>query len=294
VEASFSEAMNASTIDNTTFTLSNPNGTQVSATVSYSTTADKATLEPTEALQAGTTYAATVKGGTDGVKDLAGIPLATDKVWSFTTACTLTGTSSADTLTGTSGDDVICAGAGNDTVKGLEGNDILKGEGGADQLYGGAGDDTLDGGIGTDTANFSDALAAISASLLDNTATGEEGSDTLVGMENLVGSNYNDTLSGSGTNNTLNGGSGTDVLSGQDGADNLTGGPANDTLNGGTGNDSVVGSGGGDNLFGDEDDDTLNSKDNVSGNDTLDGGLHVNGDSCTTDATENSISNCEQ
>lgn len=33
-----------------------------------------------------TTYTATLKGGTDGVKDVAGNPLATDKVWSFTTA----------------------------------------------------------------------------------------------------------------------------------------------------------------------------------------------------------------
>ena len=292
-EASFSETMDASTINNTTFTLSEPNGTLVAATVSYSTTTNKATLNPTEALQAGTNYTAEIKGGTNGVKDLAGNPLTTDEVWSFTTttevACTLTGTSSADTLTGTSGDDVICGGGGPDTIKGLEGNDVLKGEGGGDKLYGGAGEDTFDGGIGTDTADFSGASIAISASLVDNTTTGE-GSDTLVSMENLVGSNFNDTLTGSGANNTLNGASGADVLSGQDGADKLTGGGGNDTLHGEPGNDSVVGSGGADNLFGDEDDDTLNSKDNVNGNDRLDGGAGT--DACTTDVTEASIVSC--
>ena len=291
--ASFSEAMNASTTNNTTFTLSKPDTTLVAATVSYNTTSNEATLDPTQALQAGTTYTARIKGGTDGVKDLAGNPLAADRVWSFTTtsdvACTQTGTSSADTLTGTSGDDVICGGGGPDTIRAVEGNDVLKGEGGGDKLYGGPGQDTLDGGIGTDTADFSGASVAVGASLVENTATGE-GSDTLVSIENLVGSNYNDTLDGSGAGNSLNGATGIDVLSGQGGADKLTGGGGADTLHGDSGNDSVVGSGGADDLFGDEDDDTLNSKDNVNGNDRLDGGTGT--DACTTDVTEISIVSC--
>ena len=293
-EASFSEAMDANAINGTTFALSEPDGTPVASTVSYSTTTNRAALDPAEALLLATTYTATIKGGTDGVKDLVGNPLATDKVWSFTTttevACTLTGTStSAETITGTPGDDVICGGGGNDTIKGLEGNDVLKGEGGADQLYGGAGNDALDGGIGTDGANFSGASAAVSASLVENVATGE-GSDTLAGIENLTGSNYNDTLTGSGANNTLNGTNGADTLSGQDAADKLTGGAGNDALHGQAGNDSVVGSGGADDLFGDEDDDTLNAKDNVNGNDRLDGGTGT--DVCTPDRTEASIVSC--
>jgi len=291
--ADFSEAMDASTTNNTTFTLSKPDATLVTATVSYNTTTNEVTLNPTEALQAGTTYTATIKGGAGGVKDLAGNPLAADRVWSFATtteaACTQTGTSSADTLTGTAGDDVICGGAGPDTIKSMEGNDVLKGEGGGDKLYGGAGEDTVDGGIGADTADFSGALVAVEASLVENTATGE-GSDTLLGVENLVGSNFNDMLTGSVTNNSLSGANGVDVLSGQDGADKLTGGGGNDTLHGEAGSDSVVGSGGADNLFGESDDDTLNSKDNVNGNDRLDGGAGT--DACTTDGTEASITSC--
>jgi hypothetical protein len=65
-------------------------------------------------------------------------------------------------------------------------------------------------------------------------------------------------------------------------------------MQGGSGNDSVVGNGGPDSLSGEDGDDTLNSKDNnVSGNDSLDGGPHVNGDTCTTDAKEKAIVNCE-
>ena len=46
------------------------------------------TLNPTADLAASTLYTATIKGGAAGVKDLAGNPLAADKVWTFTTAAT--------------------------------------------------------------------------------------------------------------------------------------------------------------------------------------------------------------
>jgi N-acetylglucosamine-6-sulfatase len=200
--------------------------------------------------------------------------------------CTIIGTTSGETLTGTSSADVICAGGGNDTIKGLGGNDALKGEGGSDQLYGGTGNDTLDGGLSTDTANFSGSLTPISASLATNIATGE-GSDTLVGIEHLSGSKYNDTLSGSGANNTLKGNGGADTLNGLDGVDTLDGGGGNDTEHGGMGNDLVVGGSEADNLYGDDGDDTVNSQDGVSGNDSLDGGPGT--DTKVTDSTEKSI-----
>ena len=206
-------------------------------------------------------------------------------------SCTMSGTTANDTISGTSGDDVICGGKGNDTIKGLGGDDVLKGEGGADKLYGGGGADTLDGGNdaanSNDYANYSGSPTAVTASLADGAATGE-GSDTLVGIESLAGSKYNDALTGSDVNNTLNGGSGADDLTGLGGTDKLTGGGGGDTERGGSGNDSVVGSGGADMLYGDDGDDTVNSKDGTSGNDSLDGGTHVNGDTAITDATEKS------
>jgi hypothetical protein len=88
VEATFSEAMDASTITDATFTLTLEGGsdaTPVAAAVTYDPTTNKATLNPNMELQAGKTYTATLKGGSAGVKDLAGNPLAADKVWSFTT-----------------------------------------------------------------------------------------------------------------------------------------------------------------------------------------------------------------
>ena len=188
------------------------------------------------------------------------------------TACTLSGSSAAETLTGTSGADVICGLGGNDILKGLGGNDTLRGAGGNDTLQGGVGNDTLDGGTGTDTASYSASLTGVIASLATNTATGE-GSDTFLGVENLLGSSKVDTLTGSATNNKL------------------TGGGGNDTERGGSGNDQVIGSGGADSLYGQHGDDTVNSKDGVSGNDTLSGGTGT--DTKITDATERSIVSCE-
>ncbi|WP_169923984.1 Ig-like domain-containing protein [Sulfurifustis variabilis] len=56
----------------------------VTGTVSLN--GNTATFRPATALTGGTGYTATVSGGAAGVKDLAGNPLASDRVWSFTTA----------------------------------------------------------------------------------------------------------------------------------------------------------------------------------------------------------------
>jgi Tol biopolymer transport system component len=208
--------------------------------------------------------------------------------WGVATGCTITGTSADDVLTGTSGPDTICGGGGKDIIKGLEGNDTIKGEAGADRLYGGAGNDALEGGLGSDTVNFSTSGAAVSVSLSANTATGD-GSDTLGGIENIVGSPGSDTLRGDAGNNRLDGGLGVDEIWAEDGADRLSGGGGRDTQRGGLGDDSVIGGAGADNLLGEGGDDIVNSRDSVAGNDSLDGGLHISGDTAITDATERSI-----
>jgi hypothetical protein len=84
VTATFSEAMLASTISSSTFTLSGMSGAVV-ATLGYNATSRVATLRPSAALVGSTTYTATVKGGGSGVKDAAGNALAVDRTWSFTT-----------------------------------------------------------------------------------------------------------------------------------------------------------------------------------------------------------------
>ncbi len=83
ITATFSEAMNASTISASTFAVSGPGVTPVVGTVSYNSSTYIATFTPTSALAASTAYAATI---TTGSKDVAGNALANNRVWNFTTA----------------------------------------------------------------------------------------------------------------------------------------------------------------------------------------------------------------
>ncbi|TFF41604.1 retention module-containing protein [Pseudomonas sp. RIT623] len=156
-----------------------------------------------------------------------------------------------NTLTGTGGDDVLLAGAGDTTLNGGAGNDVLvagagnnslHGGDGDDLLIGGPGNDLLDGGAGNDTASYAKATAGVTVDLghVGQQNTVGAGLDTLSGIENLIGSDYNDTLTGNDADNLLNGGAGNDVLKGGAGNDILIGGPGNDTLSGGSGNDSFV------------------------------------------------------
>ena len=84
VVATFSEAMKSSTINTTTFTLTAPGPTTVIGTVSY-LSSYVATFTPSSPLSLDTLYTATI---TTGAEDLAGDPLASDYVWTFTTSAT--------------------------------------------------------------------------------------------------------------------------------------------------------------------------------------------------------------
>lgn len=97
-------------------------------------------------------------------------------------------------------------------------------------IYAGAGNNILDGRAGTDTVSYVYADSAVSVSLNSSArqTTGGSGSDTLLGIENLTGSKYNDKLTGNAAANTLNGGAGNDILNGLAGADRMIGGDGND------------------------------------------------------------------
>ena len=82
VKAVFSEAMDAATLNTTTFTLSQ-GVTAVPGTVTYAGTT--ATLVPTGTLASNTEYTATIS---TGAKDLTGDSLAAIKTWVFTTVTT--------------------------------------------------------------------------------------------------------------------------------------------------------------------------------------------------------------
>ena len=86
ITASFSEAMDPSTIGSGTFELRTAADTLVPAVVSYDAATKTATLDPTVTLANSATYTVTLKGGTNGVKDVADNPLNSDVSWFFTTA----------------------------------------------------------------------------------------------------------------------------------------------------------------------------------------------------------------
>jgi len=120
--------------------------------------------------------------------------------------------------------------------------DTLTGDGNDNILTGGAGADHLNGGGGIDTASFANASLGVIASLTDSFSmfqTNDAQGDTFTSIENLTGSNYNDTLFGDSNDNVLSGGEGDDILAGLGGDDTMTGGLGNDTIYADDGHDIV-------------------------------------------------------
>lgn len=78
IKATFSEAMDSSTITSSTFLLSGG----ITGTVAYNSTTKIATFKPSTNLSKNTTYTATL---TTGITSSAGTPLASNYTWSFTT-----------------------------------------------------------------------------------------------------------------------------------------------------------------------------------------------------------------
>jgi len=85
LSATFSLAMNAATIDTTTFTLEVTGGAAVMGAVTYAAAGSVATFTPDANLTPSTQYTATI---TTGAQDLAGVGLAANYVWTFTTGTT--------------------------------------------------------------------------------------------------------------------------------------------------------------------------------------------------------------
>ena len=108
-------------------------------------------------------------------------------------------------------------------IEGLEGSafdDNLRGNNSNNFLIGGAGADILNGLGGADLAAYITATTGVTASLANSgTNTGDAAGDIYVSIENLSGSNFNDTLVGDASNNFLNGRGGADALDGGGGFD---------------------------------------------------------------------------
>lgn len=262
----------------------------------------------------------------------------------------VTGSPLADTLIGSDAANIISGGEGNDSLAGGLGNDTLSGDGGTDtanyfgsatgivadladgtatgegndslpgvenvtgsphndSLAGNSGPNTLHGGAGTDTVSFDASAAAVTVDLGADTATGE-GTDSIPAIENVVGSDHDDSFTGDTGANSIAGGDGSDTVSyaggsagvtvdllggtatgagndaladvenvvGTDENDALAGNEADNTLTGGDGNDLITSGSGSDTLAGDDGADELRGEDDDdvitggAGDDVLDGG----------------------
>ena len=142
----------------------------------------------------------------------------------------------SDTLFGAGGDDILYAGNGNDLVDAGDGDDLIIGGSGL-------GDDFYTGGDGVDTINYISATAGIRVNLIEGVASSIEsddmagiGKDILIGIENVIGGNFDDTLMGNLLDNRFEG---------LGGNDRFELGLGKNLSDGGNGNDTIILEGGG-------------------------------------------------
>lgn len=159
--------------------------------------------------------------------------------------------------------------AAADVLWGGEGPQILLAHGGDDEITGGAGDDRIEGGSGEDTAVFSGAEADYNVEAKDGRVivthlSGEDGRDTLIGVEKLAFSDKTvtlDDIAGGGSTPASPGGTAGDDRLTPDFATTIDGGAGLDTMvfagardtftvTGGPGGLSVSGSGGSQSMTG--------------------------------------------
>ena len=133
-------------------------------------------------------------------------------------------------------------------------NWTINGGAGNDYIEGGPGDDTLIGGTGIDTVSYAAAPAVVVTNGAGVTTlvgvtvnlanagpqnTVAAGVDTLSGIENIIGTLYDDTLTGDANDNVIEGLSGADVINAGGGNDTIVDVIGADTINGGAGTDTI-------------------------------------------------------
>ncbi|MDQ2095324.1 calcium-binding protein [Rhodalgimonas zhirmunskyi] len=146
---------------------------------------------------------------------------------------------SIEGVIGTQATDGIIMGDEDNRIHGLGGDDFLDGGRGDDTLMGGEGRDQLYGNEGRDTAVYRFSDAGISIQKLTYGRGGDAEGDVLSAVEEIVGSQFDDTIEGAYPDVRFFGLDGDDWLSGGigNGSDTLIGGAGADTLDGGEGRD---------------------------------------------------------
>jgi hypothetical protein len=86
VAATFNEPLAPATVSSATFEVRDDQGARVPGVVTYDASARRAVFTPAAAFGYLSVYSARILGGSGGVTDVARNPLASDAVWSFTTA----------------------------------------------------------------------------------------------------------------------------------------------------------------------------------------------------------------
>ncbi|MBR0830454.1 VCBS domain-containing protein [Bradyrhizobium manausense] len=164
---------------------------------------------------------------------------------------------------------------GTDTLVNIEGvggsthDDVLTGSAADNEIFdGGMGNDIIDGGGKSiastpfgDFSNYAGAMGGVVVNLVTGTAVGDlsVGTDTLINIDSINGTAFDDVITGNANANLLRGFAGSDVIHGGDGNDQIEGGQLSNPSLGG--NDVLYGEGGNDVIYG------------GSGNDLIDGGI---------------------
>lgn len=124
-------------------------------------------------------------------------------------------------LEGSAGADVLAGGPGDDVLLGGDGDDVLVASAGTDRFLGGDGDDLAD---------FSSAVRALEADLVEGRISTAEGEHAIEEIEGVRAGAGDDRLRGNAEDNLLEGGQGADVLLGGQGDDTFDGGPGADRV----------------------------------------------------------------
>jgi Ca2+-binding RTX toxin-like protein len=144
----------------------------------------------------------------------------------------------------------VAGGGGNDTLTGgnakfskegfagMVGNDVINGKGGRDGVsYG----EETDFGSVNEAGVWVTGTMGVKVDLAAETGRDSFGdNDTLIGIEDVAGTKFKDTIRGNSSRNEFQGGDAADKMDGRSGKDTLEGGAGRDTLTGGSSNDQFL------------------------------------------------------